>query len=153
MNNGRTRRGFTLLEVTLAAAIFAAAAVVLSTAFSNALTAMGNMRRESNEEPLFRHVRSLAVTIPDLDNFEQGEELLLPDDAKAEWTAKVEPTTVADLFRVELTISLHLKNDSEPRVEVSHLYLLRPTWSDADDRAKIIEEAKTRLTDERRTLQ
>jgi len=144
----RNRRGFTLLEVTLAAAIFAVAVVVLSSAFSNALTALSTMRHEENDAPLFEFVRSHAITIPDLENFEEGERLPLPDEAQALWTALVEPTNIADLFKVELTITLQ-RPGREDAVQVQQFYLLRPTWSDADDRAKLIDEAKTRLSDER----
>jgi len=153
MTHRRAKRAFTLLEVTLAAAIFAVAAVVLSSAFSNAITAMTHMRSESNDAPLFRFVRSLAITLPDRENFEQGEQLDLPDDATANWTARVEPTSVADLFRVELTIVIHKRGADEPLVEVNRLYLLRPTWSDPDERSTIISDAKTNLLDTRRTIQ
>lgn len=144
----KNRRGFTLLEVTLAAAIFAVAVVVLSSAFTNALSALANMRHEENDAPLFEFVRSHAITIPDLENFEEGEKLPLPDEAQALWTALVEPTNIADLFKVELAITLQ-RPGRDDAVQVQHFYLLRPTWSDADDRSKLIDEAKTRLSDER----
>jgi general secretion pathway protein I len=144
----KNRRGFTLLEVTLAAAIFAVAVVVLSSAFTNALTALSTMRHEENDAPLFEFVRSHAITIPDLENFEEGERLPLPDEAQALWTALVEPTNIADLFKVELTITLQ-RPGRDDAVQVQHFYLLRPTWSDSDDRSKLIDEAKTRLSDER----
>jgi general secretion pathway protein I len=144
----RNRRGFTLLEVTLAAAIFAVAVVVLSSAFTNALTALSNMRREENDAPLFEFVRSRAITIPDLENFEEGEKLSLPDEGQAMWTAHVEPTSIVDLFKVELTLTLQ-RPGRDDAVQVQQFYLLRPTWSDADDRSKLIDDAKTRLSNER----
>ena len=144
---------FTLLEVTLACAIFAAALVVLTGSFANALTALHNMRRDAGDETIFRYVSSLVTTIPDLDNFKKGEELDLPDNEKFSWTAEVEQTGVADLFKVELTITLRKPDADEPIVRVEHLYLLRPTWSDSDDRDKIISDAKTALTTARGTIQ
>jgi general secretion pathway protein I len=144
----KNRRGFTLLEVTLAAAIFAVAVVVLSSAFTNALTALSTMRHEEDDAPLFEFVRSHAITIPDLENFEEGERLPLPDDSQALWTALVEPTNIADLFKVELTITLQ-RTGRDDAVQIQQFYLLRPTWSDSDDRSKLIDEAKTRLSDER----
>jgi len=144
----RNRRGFTLLEVTLAAAIFAVAVVVLSSAFTNALTALSNMRREENDAPLFEFVRSRAITIPDLENFEEGEKLSLPAEGQAMWTAHVEPTSIVDLFKVDLTLTLQ-RPGRDDAVQVQQFYLLRPTWSDADDRSKLIDDAKTRLSNER----
>ena len=150
----RSRRSaFTLLEVTLATAIFATAIVVLTSAFSNALTAMSAMRNDVNDEPVLRYVRSLVITIPDRESFEGGETLDLPDEATASWTAVTEPTAVADLFKVRLTITLKKHDIDEPVVRTETLYLLRPTWSDADDRAKIISDAKTALQTARGTIQ
>jgi prepilin-type N-terminal cleavage/methylation domain-containing protein len=152
MKRGK-KSAFTLIEVVLASAIFATALVVLTGAFTNALTAMHNMHRDAGDEVIFRYVSSLVTTVPDLDNFKEGEELDLPDDAKVSWTAVVEQTAVADLFKVELTITLRKAGADEPLVRVEHLYLLRPTWSDSDDRDKIISDAKTALNTERGTIQ
>jgi hypothetical protein len=148
----RKTSAFTLLEVTLATAIFAAAIVVLTSAFANAITAMTTMRTDSDDEPVFRFVRSLVVTIPDLQNFKDGEQLDLPDEATVNWTAEVEPTRIADLFKVELTMDLKKKDDKEPETHVETLYLLRPTWSDADDRTRIITEATSAYQSEHRTV-
>ena len=152
MTRLRSKSAFTLLEVTLATAIFAAAIVVLTSAFSNALTAMRSMREESDDEPLFRYVRSLVVTVPDLQNFKDGEELDLPGEATVKWTAEVEQTRVADLFKARLTMVLKKENVAEPVTRVETLYLLRPTWSDADDRAKIMTEATTEYETTRRSV-
>jgi prepilin-type N-terminal cleavage/methylation domain-containing protein len=149
----RRKAAFTLIEVVLASAIFAAALVVLTSAFANALTALGNLRRGAGDEVFFRYVSSLATTIPDLDNFKEGEELDLPGEAKASWKAEVEETAVADLFKVKLAITLKKPEADEPIERVEHLYLLRPTWSDSDDRAKIVKDAKTALNTERGTIQ
>jgi len=152
MTRGK-KSAFTLIEVVLASAIFATALVVLTSAFVNALTAMRNMRRDAGDDVIFRYVSSLVTTVPDLDNFKGGEELDLPDDAKVSWTAEVEQTAVADLFKVELTITLKKPDSVEPVVRVESLYLLRPTWSDSDDRDKIISDAKTALNTSRGTIQ
>jgi hypothetical protein len=153
MSTRRTKSAFTLLEVTMATAIFATAIVVLTSAFANALSALRLMRTDAGDEPVLRYVSSLAMTIPDRDNFIEGEELDVPGEGKASWKATVEDTTIADLFKVELTITLKKPDVDEPVVRIEKLYLLRPTWSDTDDRAKIISEAKTALTTARGTIQ
>ena len=151
MSRKTSNKAFSLLEVMLATAIFAIAAVVLTSAFSNALSALQTMRKETNDEPIFRYIRSLVITVPNLANFEEGETLDLPDSATISWTAVAEQTQIADLFKVELTMSLKKKDADEPIVRVERLYLLRPTWSDSDDRAKIISEGKSALETARRT--
>ena len=151
----RTRQrnaAFTLLEVTLAAAIFAAAIVVLTSAFSNALTALGTMRQDSDDEPIFRYARSLVITVSDLDNFRQGEELDMPGEARLNWTAEVEPTQVVDLFKVVLTMNLTKKSAKEPETRVETLYLLRPTWSDPDERSRLMTDATAKYQADRRTV-
>jgi hypothetical protein len=153
MNRRGARSAFTLLEVTLATAIFAGAIVVLTSSFANALAALRTMRTDAGDEPVLRYVSALAMTIPDRQNFIDGEELDAPGQSKVTWKATVEDTPVADLFKVELTITLTKPDVDEPVVRVEKLYLLRPTWSDTDDRAKIISEAKTALTTSRGTIQ
>lgn len=152
MTSQRAKSAFTLLEVTLATAIFAGAIVVLTSAFTNAITAMQTMRQDSDDEPIFRYVRSLVITVPDLDNFKDGESLDLPEEATFNWTAEVEPTRIADLFKVELTMNLKKKDTNEPITRVETLYLLRPTWSDTDDRTRIITEATSAFQSEHRTV-
>jgi hypothetical protein len=146
-------KAFTLLEVTLATALFAAAVVVLTSAFANALAAMHTMRADADDEPMFRYIRSLVITVPDRQNFEEGEDLDMPDVATASWTATTEQTRIADLFKVVLTINLTKRNEKTPITRTETLYLYRPTWSDTDDRDKLISDAKTELTTERRTVQ
>jgi len=148
----RKSAAFTLMEVTLATAIFGVALVMLTSAFANALTAMNSMRREADDEPMFRFLRSKIITVPDLDNFEQGEELYLPDGDNAHWSAEVEPTTIADLFRVRLTMAIDRLDDTKSLTRTETLYLLRPTWSESDERADIIEEATRALESSRRQL-
>jgi hypothetical protein len=153
MKSKRRQSAFTLLEVTLASAIFAGAIVVLTSAFANALTALQTMRQDSDDEPIFRFVRSLVITVPDRDNFQDGEKLDLPDEGTVTWTAVVEDTKIADLFRVVLTMNLTKKDESEPITRVETLYLLRPTWSDSDERTRLMTEATADYQSEHRTLQ
>lgn len=147
------KSAFTLLEVTLASAIFAGAIVVLTSAFANALTALQTMRQDSDDEPIFRFVRSLVITVPDRDNFQDGESLDLPDEGKVTWTAVVEDTQLVDLFKVVLTMNLTKKDMNEPITRVETLYLLRPTWSDTDDRSRLMTEASAKYQSEHKTLQ
>lgn len=148
----RRTQAFTLLEVTLATAIFATAVVVLTSAFANALTVMHRMHEESDYAPIVRYVRSKIITVKNLYGFKKGEELDLPDGGTMKWEADVEQVPgIADLFSVTLTMDFDRKDKDAPLTITDKLYLLRPTWSDADDRATIISDAKTDLETERRT--
>lgn len=141
------RRGFTLIEVTLALTIFAISVVGIMQAFTNTLTALGSLRREADLSPYVRYVRAHVITVPDLDDFEDGDELDLPDGSTARWTAEVEPVEVADLFRVELEITLSGGDLDKDYVTSETLYLLRPSWSDPIDRSRRINDAKKDMDD------
>lgn len=143
----KARRAFTLLEVVLATAIFGTSVIILTEAFVNAMTSLSKLRRESGDAPIVRYVRGLVITVPDRDSFEQGDELYLPGDAEATWTALVEDTAVADLFRVKLTIDIVRPAEDYSATHEQTLYLLRPTWSDADDRRRLLDEVQLRLDD------
>lgn len=145
-------RAFTLLEVTLATAIFGTALVVLTSAFSNALGAMRERREEANLEPIVRFLRSRIITIPDPEQFKMGQELYLPDGDKAIWSAELEPCAIADLFRVTLRIEITSNEEARSTLREETLYLLRPTWSDSDERSDIIEDAKRDLETRKRSL-
>jgi len=153
MKRTSPRQAFTLMEVALATAIFGMALVVLTSAFANALTAMNVMRSDAQNEPMLRFLRSKIISVANLENFEDGEELYLPDGGSANWMAEVQPTTTADLFRVSLTINIEGKDDADSVQHTETLYLLRPTWSESDDRADIIEDASRELETRRRTIQ
>jgi hypothetical protein len=140
------------MEVALATALFGTALILLTSAFANALTAMNAMRREAGDEPMFGFLRSKIITVPDIDNFEEGEELYLPDGDSANWTAEVAPTGVADLFRVRLMMEIERRDDRDKVSRTETLYLLRPTWSESVERADIIEEAARALETSRREL-
>jgi prepilin-type N-terminal cleavage/methylation domain-containing protein len=149
------RRGFTFLEVLLALTIFALVVVGLTQAFTNTLMAMGALRHDSDLSPYLRYVRSLVITIPDIEEFEDGDTINLPDGSEATWEAEVEPLEVADLFRVELEITLEGGDLETPYTSRETLYLLRPSWSDPIDRSERIGDAREEMEDrmeERRWL-
>lgn len=143
----KRRSGFTLLEVILAVAIFAMALVVLSSAFTNTLVALGTIHREADTEPQFRFARSLIITVPNLEDFQEGATLPMPDGSQLTWTAEVQPATVVDLFHVFLHMSLEPADGGEPVLRDESLYLIRPTWSDPIDRSNRINDAKQDLDD------
>ena len=54
-------RGFTLIEVTLALAVFSMSVVVLTQAFVNALVSLNTLESETNYQSAFRFVRSIVI--------------------------------------------------------------------------------------------
>lgn len=143
------RKGFTLVEVVIALAIFAFAAVVFTEGFTSILLSLDSLDQRTAEVTDIRFIRSQIIKEPDLDTFEEGGEVETVDSGTAYWQAVVEPAFVADLFDVTLTIELPETDYREAEVITERFYLLRPTWSEPLDRSEIIADNKERLEDRR----
>ncbi len=145
-----SRRAFSLIEVLVALAIFALAAVGLGAAYSNVLLGRQALKQyDVGAEDMARCRAALLETV-NFDDIENGGDVYLPDDRMARWKGKVEPTTVSDLFSVTLSAEIQRESGGEyvPMKEETRL-LLRPTWSNASDRKVIRDAAKERLLKDR----
>lgn len=143
------KKGFSLIEVVIAVALFAMAATVLSSTFVNALLARDRVQSNDIRNADIRAVRLQLLLTPNLEDAEDGSEIETLSNGEATWRAEIEPTNVIDLFRVELYIEFL---DPQEEQEASHqetLYLLRPTWSESSDRSDLLQEKKEDLLDSR----
>ena len=118
------RCAFTLIEVVIALAIFATAAVVLSQAFTNALLAREHGLSNDKYESDIRTVRLQLLLEPTLEDAENGGEIETYHSGAASWQTRIEPTNVVDLFRVELQIEFSQAEDGQDLDYVETLYLL-----------------------------
>jgi general secretion pathway protein I len=144
------RRAFSLIEVLVALAIFALAAVGLGAAYTNVLLGRQALKQyDVGAEDMARCRAALLETV-NFDDIEVGGDIYLPDDRMARWQGKVEPTPVSDLFSVTLSAEIQKEAGGEfiTMKEETRL-LLRPTWSTASDRKVIRDAAKARLLQER----
>ncbi len=145
----QSRRGFTLIEVLISLAIFALAAVVLSAAYLNIISSYSDMgARQQNEED-WKWLRLTVLFEPDRKKIEDGGRIVLPEGQQLVWTAKIDPTDVADLFRVTLTGETAQTTGPEAWKRSQTLQLLRPTWSDPAEREKLREVTRQRLLKQR----
>jgi general secretion pathway protein I len=139
-----TLRAFTLLEVLVALAIFAVAAVVLGATYVNVLANYSAAAARQEHEQDLRFVRVPLLSEPDRRKAEAGGELALSAGGTARWTAAVAETRVADLFRVHWRCEI--RTTSLPWVREENFLLLRPTWSDPAAREKLREASRQRLS-------
>ena len=144
-------RAFTLIEVLVALAIFALAAVVLGAAYVNILTSYDAVARRQEHEQDLRLIRSAVLTEPDRTKLEHGGDLPLPGQRVAHWAVKLEPAAVADLFRVTLRCEIREPDRAQPWTCEETFLLLRPTWSDPAERDRLRADSRQRL--ERRSTQ
>ena len=145
MSATRRRRGFTLVEVLVSLAIFALAAVVLGTAYINVLGGYQKMRRSGLDESDVAFVRAIVLAEPNLEKVEKGGEMSRSDNGTLRWSVAVEPTTRADLFRVELDCELPGAGKAPARHVRDSFLVLRPTWSDPAEREKLRAKFREQL--------
>ena len=145
----RAAAGFSLIEVVIAVAIFGAAATVLTLSFTNALLA--RERSVSNDllEADIRAVRMQLLLEPSLEDAEDGGQFETLNSEEATWEATIEPTNIVDLFKVELRLEFSKPPEGLPGEHTEILYLLRPTWSESDERSDLLQEKREALEDMR----
>jgi len=141
--------GFTLIEVLVSLAIFALAAVVLSVAYLNILGSYRALGAHHQSAEDWKLLRSVVLSEPEREKVEEGGRLSLPEGRQLHWTASIEPTDVADLFRVTLEAEMPATGDQELTRRRQILHLLRPAWSDPAEREKLREITRQRIARER----
>lgn len=133
---------FTLLEVIVSLAIFAIAAIALSAAYINVLNGYQNRDRERAIDEAWALVRIAALRESDADKLEAGDTLTLPDNRRVTWHARIEPTTVANLFAVELSAESPAPDEW---IRHARIMLLRPEWGDPAERDQLREANRQRM--------
>lgn len=139
---GRPAGGFTLIEVLIALAIFAMAAIVLASTYLNILSAYARAGKGSDEDPYVAVARQELLTQTDEATAEAGDGFDTPQQMAGpgvpampsehvQWTADVENTAVANLFTVTFTCVVTPVGGS-PTTYTETFNLLRPTWDQAD---------------------
>ena len=147
----RLQRGFSLIEVTVALAIFAMAATVLMGSFVNALLARERSLVKDIQAADIQMVRRQLLLEPVRDDAEEGGEVDTLSSGSARWECEIEETGIVDLFRVELRMEFQ-EVDTVSGQAAEHretLYLLRPTWSESDVRSDLLEDKREALQDQR----
>jgi general secretion pathway protein I len=142
-----SRFGFTLLEVLVALAIFALAAVVLGATYVNALNAYEAAGRRNEYSEDLRFVRAALLTESDREAAVEGAELGLGGNKRARWHADIAPTDTVDLFAVTWTCEITDPARREPYRVTQTFLLLRPTWSDPVERSKLLDQVRQRIVE------
>ena len=149
MKHCSNRLGFSLIEVVVALAIFAMAAVVLTETFVNSLLAREKGVSNDARNQDIQAVRMQLLLEPNREDAEDGDTYKTLSNGAANWEAEIEPTNVVDLFKVQLRIEFEEPQDEQEASHRETLYLLRPTWSESDERSDLLQEKKDALRNRR----
>ena len=141
------RRGFTLVEVMIALAVFALAAVVLGSAYVNVLNAYEQVGDAAARDEDLRFARQAILLEADREKVEDGGDFQSVDGRQVRWEAQIEPTETADLFEVTFTCEIAASSDAEARRYEQRFRVLRPTWSEGTDREKLRSESAKRIAE------
>ena len=142
-----TGRGFTLLEVMAALVIFATAAIVLGAGYVNVLRGYQSAERSTRSNAEVGFAREILFRIADLEQVEEGGEFETAQGRMVRWQAEVMPTDIADLFEVTFEVVVEGNQDAEEEIITERFRMLRPTWSEADEREKLRQESRDRITE------
>lgn len=145
-------KGFTLIEVVIAVAIFAMAATVLISGFTNALLAREHGVNQDQFNADLRSVRMQLLLEPDIDEATRGGRFEMLGSGRASWEARIEPTSVVDLFQVDFRVIFENPPKGLPANYEETLYLLRPTWSDRAERSDLLQRKREELNNLRGRL-
>lgn len=139
------RGAFTLVEVLVSLAIFAIAAVVLGAAYVNTLTNYQAAQQWGSRQGELELLRTALLTEPDRAQAEKGGELPWDDSRTVRWHARIEETTVADLFQVIVDWEISDPDPGRGATGRQTLMLLRPSWSDPRERERLRAASRQRL--------
>ena len=144
----RAAGAFSLLEVLVALAIFAMGFIVILATYSNILIAYQGIQqsRESDEDVKFARASLLAQT--DIQKAQAGDEFDSTGNRHVRWTSPIEPSdTMPDLFAVTFNCEISEPGKGEPEKVTETFMALRPTWSDAVARSKLLQDVKDRIAE------
>lgn len=138
--------GFTLIEVLIAIAILATAAIALGVGYVNVLNGYEIAKQATVSEPEIQFARSQLMSQPDVELARQGGDFESHDGRRVRWTATIEPTQLADLFTVTFECEIVSAGAVNGHRVQQVFRALRPTWSAETDRATLRAASRDRIT-------
>ncbi len=136
---------FTILEVLIALAIFALAAVVLGTSYLNVLNAYSSVAERARFEDDLRFARTFVLTEPVRDEVEKGGEFTSQGSHRVAWKVGIESTDTADLYLVTFDCEISGPDLPKPEVVTQKFRLLRPTWDKNGERQTLRAADRDRI--------
>jgi general secretion pathway protein I len=143
----RPTRGFTLLEVLVALAIFLMAAVVLAASYINILMSYEAANRAVARNQDVEFARAAIMLEPDREAVEKGGEFDAGNGRRVNWKATIDTTDMPDVYLVTFDCSISAPDLKQPENVQQRFRLLRPTWAKGDDRDKLRGKVRDRINE------
>jgi len=138
-------QGFSLIEVTIALAIFTTAVLVLTQGMLNGLTCTQSLVPEKLDFESIAFVRKQVLATKKIKSLEDGGAVETPFHGKSKWEAEVTEADLLDLFKVTIRMEFEEPLSNNKTTFSETLYALRPSWSDPIKRKELLEERKKHL--------
>lgn len=141
----RRSSAFTIIEVLIALAIFALAAVLLGSSYLNVLNSyeLANRVLHRNDDVRFARDTMLAESDPEV--VVKGGDFDGGNSRRVSWKAKLETTETTDVFLVNFECEITAPELRQPERVVETFRVLRPSWSKADEKDKIQKKNHDRI--------
>lgn len=129
-------------------ALFFIAVTVFSMTYLNALMAVESTRVNQGLEQDMAAIRRQALLLADVEEVEEGGDVVTGEHGLARWRIEYEPTQIADLFLVTLSVDLDPDDKEKGVTEATEqFYLTRPSWSEPSERDELRARTKERLVE------
>lgn len=133
------RRGFTIIEVLVALAVFAYAAIVMSASYIGVLNAYGRAHVVMQTDEDVKFARAELLNQSDYTTAQAGDTFDTVDGRNVSWVATInDQGTIPDLFAVNFQCTVTPADTSvQPVTTTESFIVLRPTWSDPATRSSL----------------
>lgn len=144
-------RGFMLIEVLIALAIFGLSAVYLVDGAFIASRTIRIMKDTRELEQDLLWARSEIFRETDYEKMEDGGDLPTISMGEIRWETEIEMTDIIDLFKVRLLLEYDGNDELgvEPGERTYHMLMFRPEWSShgdfSSDRNRLLEEKTEKI--------
>ena len=140
--------GFSVLEVLVALAIFAMAAVVLASTYLNILNGYEVLARSGQMNADLAFARSIVLNETDRTKLEQGGQFDNAAGNRVNWSVEITSTSMPELFTVTFTCEIGEGSNQAPEKTTQTFTLLRPSWVvDTAERDELREQVKQRIAE------
>lgn len=133
------KKGFTLIEVTVALAIFALASVALTQSFLSGMFSLERFEFAKSNEDSVMFVYSQVLEVKERRDLEEGGVIKTIESGEATWSAKVQKTSLLGLYKVDVKVVFDdEKLFKKPKTYNEEFYLYKPEWAEPGERDEIL---------------